>query len=83
MTADKLKNAKKSLDTNFESSPKDIPPIAPPKVAQNTIINLESLKPPPPPPKVSHLEVDSRLNKRSQVISELKEMFMKRGLVAK
>lgn len=83
LTADKLKNAKKSLDTNFESSPKDIPPIAPPKVAQNTIINLESLKPPPPPPKVSHLEVDSRLNKRSQVISELKEMFMKRGLVAK
>lgn len=83
LTADKLKNAKKSLDTNFESSPKDIPPIAPPKVAQNTIINLKSLKPPPPPPKVSSLEVDSRLNKRSQVISELKEMFMKRGLVAK
>jgi GTPase SAR1 family protein len=83
VTANKLKDAKKSLEISSKANQATIPPVAPQKVPQNSILKLESLKPPPPPPKIIKPEVDSVLSQRSQVISELKEMFTKRGLVTR
>ena len=82
ITDSKLKDAKKSLET-FAETESPSPPMAPRITSQKTILKLESLKPPPPPPKIIKPAIDSVQNQRSQVISELKEIFMKRGLVTR
>jgi len=76
----KIKDAKNSL---LQTTPSFTPPIAPKKELNDTLISLNSLKPPPPPPKIVRSEDGSKQNQRSLVISELKEMFMKRGLVTR
>lgn len=83
ITASKIKDVKKTLGTRSETLQTKTPPIAPQKSFQENILKLESLKPPPPPPKIVKTEVDSKFSQRSQVISELKDMFMKRGLITR
>jgi len=78
ITESKIKDAKKSLSS---SSTLSTPPLAPKKESTNTLISLNSLKPPLPPPKILKSEVESKESQRSLVISELKEMFMKKGLL--
>ena len=66
---------KKSLES-LKDHPK--PPMAPKK----NFFTLEDLKPPPLPPKL----VDKKIveeNIRSQVISELKDIFKQRGLISR
>lgn len=75
----KIKEVKKSLSSTSSSSP----PLAPKKESINTLLSLDSLKPPPPPPKIQNSKVESKQNQRSLVISELKEMFVKKGLVTR
>jgi hypothetical protein len=80
ITTDKIKKAKESLSAASDPSK---PPIAPRKTTPQTLIKLELLKPPPPPPKfVSSKELTIQ-NQRSQIISELKDIFKKRGLVTR
>jgi hypothetical protein len=83
ITASEIKDAKKSLEIGSEAPQVTSPPTAPQKPSQENILKLESLKPPPPPPKNVKPVLDSKLSQRSQVISELKEMFTKRGLVTR
>ena len=49
----------------------------------NGFVTLESLKPPPPPPKLPVRVNGSFISARSEIISELKDMFVKRGLVTR
>jgi GTPase SAR1 family protein len=83
ITESKIKDAKNSLQSRSKTPDDTIPPIAPKNESQEGLLKLESLKPPPPPPKIVKPEIDSRSSQRSQVISELKEMFTKRGLVTR
>lgn len=83
ITVGKIKDAKKSLETSTETQTVASPALTPPMAPQETIIKLESLKPPPPPPKIAKPKIDSVQSQRSQVISELKDMFIKRGLVSR
>ncbi len=82
LTKEKIQKVKKSLK---QQSPKDSPPISDsttPPSAPN-VINKESLKPPPPPQKVlPEVEIGPGAGRR-EIISELKEMFKKRGLVTR
>lgn len=80
ITGVKIKDAKKSLSS---TSTPITPPLAPKKESINTLVFLNSLKPPPPPPKILKPEFESKQNQRSLVISELKEIFMKKGLVTR
>ncbi len=79
ITQEKIIEAKNSLNITLTSNK---PPMAPPKESQVSMVTLQSLKP-PPPPKTTIKEEISILSQRSQVISELKEMFVKRGLVTR
>jgi small GTP-binding protein len=79
ITKNEIKEKKASLTP---ANDLNNPPMAP-KIQQKSILSLESLKPPPPPPKVSIKESRSFENTRTQVISELKEMFIKRGLATR
>ncbi|MHA1191152.1 MAG: ADP-ribosylation factor-like protein [Promethearchaeota archaeon] len=80
ITEAKIKDAKKSL--SLTSTP-STPPLAPIKESKDTLISINSLKPPPPPPKILKSTGESKQNQRSLVISELKEMFVKKGLVTR
>ncbi len=83
ITVGKIKDAKKLLETSTEAQLAASPSLTPPMAPQEGIFKLESLKPPPPPPKIAKPKLDSIQSQRSQVISELKEMFTKRGLVTR
>ncbi len=81
LTTKKLEKAKPSLKSKtplpkISSSPPNAPP--PPKQEE---IDLDSLKPPPPPPKISISGNIRSTSPRGEVLTELKEMFLKRGLV--
>ena len=80
ITEVKIKDAKNSLSATSTSS---TPPLAPKKESIDILVSLSSLKPPPPPPKIQNSEFESKQNQRSLVISELKDMFMKKGLVTR
>ncbi len=80
ITEAKIKDAKKSLSLTSTTS---TPPMAPTKESKDTLVSLNSLKPPPPPPKILKSPGESKQNQRSLVISELKEMFVKKGLVTR
>jgi len=85
LTTKKLEKAKASLKSNSQLSViSSSPPIAPPTPSKQEEIKINSLKPPhppPPPPKISTNGNIGSTSPRGQVISELKEMFLKRGLV--
>ena len=49
----------------------------------NDFVTLESLKPPPPPPKLPVRINGSSASARGEIISELKDMFVKRGIVTR
>ena len=80
ITKDKIIEARSKLSTE-KNEIEDIrkPPMAP----QINKITIDMLRPPPPPPKVSSNIESGTENVRTQVISELKDMFLKRGLVSK
>ncbi len=80
ISTEKIKAAKASLTSGFQ---KETPPLAPQLVAENSFVTLESLKPPPPPPKIAVGVGSSSGSARSEIISELKDMFIKRGLVTR
>jgi len=80
ISTEKIKAAKASLSS---SSQKETPPMAPQLVAENSFVTLESLKPPPPPPKIAVGAGSSSGSARREIISELKDMFVKRGLVSR
>ncbi len=63
-------------------------PIQSPSSAQQRPIELNSLRPPPPPPPLIQaassnfsIRAQSEQTNRAQIISELKEIFIKRGIV--
>jgi len=70
--------AKTSLSSNTQV---ETPPMAPHTPYDSGFVTLESLKPPPPPPKPPVMINGSSASARSEIISELKDMFVKRGLV--
>ncbi len=76
----KIIKAKESLSS---LSQKETPPIAPKSANEDGFITLESLKPPPPPPKFIEGVGGISGSARSVIISELKDMFVKRGLVTR
>lgn len=80
ITAKKIKSAKASLSA---TSQKATPPIAPQSVAKQSFVTLDSLKPPPPPPKITINAGSDFGAGRREIISELKDMFVKRGLVSR
>ena len=49
----------------------------------NGFVTLESLKPPPPPTKLPVRINGSSALARSEIISEFKDIFVKRGLVTR
>jgi len=71
--------AKSSLSSNTQA---EVPPVAP-RIPQNSgSVTIESLKPPPPPPPPPPVRMSgSSRSPRTDVISELKELLVKRGLV--
>ncbi len=79
ITKDQIIEAKSKLSTEI-SQKEDIskPPTAP----KPNDIMLNMLKPPPPPKITSNLE-SGHENVRTQIITELKDMFIKRGLVTR
>ena len=81
LTAIKIKEIKASLKpTSQILKDSSVPPSAPTLIKENGI-NKNSLNPPPPPPQTSGNFTHKSLPKRTEIISELKEMFVKRGLV--
>ncbi|MFX1593459.1 MAG: hypothetical protein ACFFCL_12280 [Promethearchaeota archaeon] len=81
LTSDKIKEIKASLKSTSQLPQKlNVPPSAPSSPI-DYVTNINSLKPPPPPPQISSNVNDKSLPKRTEIISELKEMFVKRGLV--
>jgi len=80
ITTKKIKSVKASLSA---TSQKTTPPIAPQSVAKQSFVTLDSLKPPPPPPKIMMNAGSKSGAGRSEIISELKDMFVKRGLVSR
>jgi len=80
ISTEKIKAAKAALSSD---SQKETPPIAPQLVVENSFLTLESLKPPPPPPKIAVGAGSSSGSARREIISELKDMFIKRGLVSR
>ncbi len=80
ITTKKIKSVKASLSV---TSQKATPPIAPQSVAKQSFVTLDSLKPPPPPPKITMGTGSNSGPARREIISELKDMFVKRGLVSR
>jgi GTPase SAR1 family protein len=80
ITIDKIKEAKAQLTSEITDNIESKRPPMAPKVNQ---ITLNMLKPPLPPPKLTSNSEVGQENVRTQVISELKEMFVKRGLVSR
>ena len=81
LTSEKINKVKTSLKLNSQiDQESSIPPSAP-KLPKENVININALKPPPPPPQTSPNITYKSLPKRSEIVSELKEMFVKRGLV--
>ncbi|MFX1311367.1 MAG: ADP-ribosylation factor-like protein [Promethearchaeota archaeon] len=84
LTGKKLKEIKASLKQKSELSIKpSAPPVAPKITSKQKTISIESLKPPSPPlpPKISFSGNIRSTTPRSQILSELKDMFLKRGLI--
>lgn len=83
LTNEKLEKVKASLKSKSQlSKMPSSPPTAPLTTPKQDEINLNSLKPPPPPPPRISISGNIRSpSPRGQVLSELKEMFLKRGLV--
>lgn len=78
ITNEKLKEIKSELNPTPKSSNlRTTPPFAP-KVAY---LSKDNLKPPPPPPKIAIKNGSSLQVTRKHIISELKELFIKKGLV--
>lgn len=83
LTSEKIEEIKASLKSEPQIPQKPSgPPTAPAPIKQNGI-NINSLKPPPPPPKISTNRKMQSLPKRTEIISELKDMFIKRGLTSR
>jgi len=80
ITKNKIIAAKTSLSSNTQVG---TPPVAPRTPQNSGFVTLESLKPPPPPPKTPVRINGSSTSARSEIISELKDMFVKRGLVTR
>ena len=81
LTSEKINKVKTSLKLNSQiDQESSIPPSAP-KLPKDNVINIDALKPPPPPPPTSSHFTNKSLPRRSEIVSELKEMFVKRGLV--
>ena len=80
ISKNKIAAAKNSLTPNTQ---RDTPPIAPRTSSNGALMSLESLKPPPPPPKIPVRVKGSSVSARTEIISELKDMFVKRGLVTR
>ncbi len=78
ISKNKIVAAKSSLSSN---KLEETPPMAPSTPNGSGFVTLESLKPPPPPPKIPARINSSSGSARSEIISELKDMFVKRGLV--
>jgi small GTP-binding protein len=76
----KIVAAKTSLSSNERV---ETPPVAPRTDSNSSLTSLESLKPPPPPPKIPVRVDRGSASARSEIISELKDMFVKRGLVTR
>ncbi|MEE9377158.1 MAG: ADP-ribosylation factor-like protein [Candidatus Lokiarchaeia archaeon] len=73
----------RSLNHHKPEQPSSLPihpPIAPSNTMRSNNLNISSLKPPPPPPPIVDPNIRSGSN-RSQVITELKELFKKRSLI--
>ena len=80
ITKNKIIEAKSKLSTEMIKKEEiNKPPMAP----QPNEITLNMLKPPPPPPKNISPSKGGNENIRAEVISELKDMFLKRGLVTR
>lgn len=80
ITKDQIIEAKSKLSTGTsQKEDTSKPPIAP----RPNDITLNMLKPPPPPPKITSNTELGHENVRAQVITELKDMFVKRGLVTR
>ena len=81
ITENALNEIKNSLKSQTQLSQiSGSPPLAPIPLKQQKSIN--SLNPPPPPLNSATDNIRS-LPKRTELISELKEMFIKRGLTTK
>ncbi len=80
ITKNKIIAAKTSLSSSTQVR---TPPMAPHTPQNSGFVTLEALKPPPPPPKTPVRINGSSLSARSEIISELKDMFVKRGLVTR
>lgn len=80
ISKNKIIAAKSSLSSNTQVG---TPPVAPHAPQKNGFVTLEALKPPPPPPKPPVRINGSSASARSEIISELKDMFVKRGLVTR
>ncbi len=74
ITKNKIIAAKTSLSSNTQVG---TPPVAPRTPQNSGFVTLESLKPPPPPPKTPVRINGSTASARSEIISELKDMFVK------
>jgi small GTP-binding protein len=80
ITKNKIIAAKTSLSSSTQVR---TPPMAPYTPQNSGFVTLEALKPPPPPPKTPVRINGSSSSARSEIISELKDMFVKRGLVTR
>jgi len=85
LTIEKLTEIRASLKQKSQLSKKSsVPPTAPPTTPKQDVINIDSLKPPSPPPPPPRISTSSNFRStfpRGEILSELKEMFLKRGLV--
>jgi GTPase SAR1 family protein len=80
ITTEKIIEAKSKLSAEIvPERDTNKPPMAP----MLNQVTLNMLKPPPPPPKISPKEERGQETVRTQVITELKDMFIKRGLVSR
>jgi GTPase SAR1 family protein len=82
MTSGKTKKVNESL-TVLTINPTNVisPPMAPATVVNENNIDLKALRPPPPPPKIVNEDLNLS-SARIQILSELKDIFKKRGLVS-
>ncbi len=83
-TINKIKSALEPIGNSIVEaksieSPSEHP--KPPMAPKKNFFSLEDLKPPPPPPKLVYNKM-TKDNIRSQVISELKDIFKQRGLIS-
>ena len=80
ISKNKIIAAKTSLSSSIQNKN---PPMAPRAPHNSILVSPESLKPPPLPPKPSVRLNGSFGSVRTEIISELKDMFVKRGLVTR